>query len=67
MHPRSGKVKFGKDGKPLFISGPYDNAEAIVRQLARTAGEGNFDYVMMLGEPPGDFFVEEDDDSEEEN
>ncbi|MBI3242242.1 MAG: hypothetical protein HYZ49_08120 [Chloroflexi bacterium] len=54
-HPRSGKVEFGKDGKPLFISGPYDNAEAIVRQLIRTAGEGNFNYLMMLGEPPDDF------------
>ena len=65
-HPRSGKVEFGKDGKPLFISGPYDNAEAIVRQLRRTAGEGNFNYLMMLGEPPDDFFVEDDDGFEEE-
>ena len=65
-HPWSGKVEFGKDGKPLFISGPYDNAEAIVRQLRRTAGEGNFNYLMMLGEPPDDFFVEDDDGFEEE-
>ena len=65
-HPRSGKVEFGKDGKPLFGSGPYDNAEAIVRQLMHTAGEGNFNYLMMLGEPPDDFFVEDDDDFEEE-
>ncbi len=65
-HSRSGNVEFGKDGKPFFISGPHDNAEAIVRQLMRTAGEGNFNYLMMLGEPPDDFFVEDDDGFEEE-
>lgn len=61
MHLRSGKVTFGKDGKPLFISGPYDNVEAIVRQLMRTAGEGNFDYLVSLGEPPDEFALEEED------
>jgi hypothetical protein len=48
---RKNKVKFGIDGKPLFVAGPYDNARAIVNQLMRTAGEGNFDYVVMLGSP----------------
>jgi hypothetical protein len=52
VHPRTGKAQFGKDGKPFYISGPYDNAEAIVRQLARTAGEGNFDYIAIAGTPP---------------
>lgn len=62
-HPRSGGVEFGRNGKPFFIAGPYDNADAIVRQLMRTAGEGNFEYLIMLGESPEGFF--EEDESEE--
>ncbi len=50
-HPRKHKIKFGKDGKPLFVSGPYDNARAIVAKLERTAGKGNFNYVVGLAGP----------------
>ncbi len=53
-HPRTGKVKFGKDGKPFFISGPHDNVDAIMRQLARTAGEGNYHFLTQIGAPPPD-------------
>lgn len=54
LHPRTGTVEFGRDGKPCYMQGPYDNAEAILRQLARTAGEGNFHYMMQIdGPPPG--------------
>ena len=67
-HPRSGKIEFGKDGKPLFINGPYDNVDKIVRQLTRTAGEGNFDYLAMIGPPPGeDIFDDADFDAEGED
>lgn len=45
-HARIRHVEFGCEGKPLFVSGPYDNARAIVNQLMRTAGEGNFDYIV---------------------
>jgi hypothetical protein len=47
------KLKFGKDGKPFFIAGPRDNAEAIVRQLEKTAGPGNYDYLVRA---PPDMF-----------
>jgi hypothetical protein len=54
LHPRTGAVEFGRDGKPFYIEGPYDNTDAILRQLARTAGEGNFHYLMQIaGPPPG--------------
>lgn len=46
-HPRSHKIEFGKDGKPFFVSGPDDNIRAIVNQLKRTAGEGNFDFILL--------------------
>ena len=42
------KLTFGKDGKPFFIAGPRDNAQQIVRQLEKTAGPGNFHYLMPL-------------------
>jgi hypothetical protein len=47
------KLKFGRDGKPLFISGPHDNTTAILKQLEKTAGPGNYDYIVMP--PPGMF------------
>ena len=60
MHPITGEVDFGKDGKPLYISGPHDDVDAIMRQLTRTAGEGNFDYLMLVG----DLLPDEWDDDE---
>lgn len=67
-HPRSGRVEFGKDGKPFYVSGPYDNADRIIQQLTRTAGEGNFDYLMQIGGDEEvfldeDFLLEEDDET----
>ncbi len=43
-------LTFGKNGKPLFIAGPFDDAEEIIKQLEKTAGPGNYDYVMPMGE-----------------
>jgi hypothetical protein len=48
------KLTFGKDGKPFFIAGPHDNVNRIMRQLEKTAGPGNFHYIMPLGDM-GDF------------
>jgi hypothetical protein len=42
------QLTFGKDGKPFFISGPYDNVEQIIKQLDKTAGPGNYDVVINL-------------------
>jgi len=52
-HPRSYKVEFGKDGKPLYISGPNESqyqSMQIVQTLERTAGEGNFNYMVGFGD-----------------
>jgi len=54
LHPRNGAVEFGHNGKPLYIEGPYDNTDAILRQLARTAGQGNFHYLIQVAGPPPD-------------
>ena len=47
--PLRGDVEFGRDGKPLFVSGPHDDVRTILRQLEASAGEGNFDF--MVGGP----------------
>ena len=43
------QLTFGKNGKPFFISGPHDNTARILKQLEKTAGPGNYDYVAMIG------------------
>lgn len=64
-HPVTGRIEFGKEGKPLFISGPHDNVQAILQQLMRTAGEGNFDYVAQLGPPAFDRLSDDFEEYEE--
>lgn len=39
-------LTFGKDGKPFYVSGPYDNVPAILTRLEKTAGPGNYDYLV---------------------
>lgn len=49
VHPRKNKIKFGKNGKPFFVSGPYDDEQKskhVISTLTRTAGEGNFEYLV---------------------
>jgi len=38
----------GKDGKPIFIAGPFDNSEKILATLERTKGHGNFEFVSGI-------------------
>lgn len=43
-------IECGKDGKPFFVNGPYDDQSKINRiiaQLERTAGPGNFDFEII--------------------
>jgi hypothetical protein len=44
------QFEFGKDGKPFFVSGPYDTPERcrqILATLTNTCGPGNFEYLVM--------------------
>ncbi len=40
-------LTFGRDGKPFFIAGPYDDPQRILKQLEKTAGPGKYDYLVM--------------------
>ena len=43
------EVEFGKDGKPFFINGPYDNVQKVVNTLKKSVGEGNFEMTYIMG------------------
>ena len=61
------ELEFGRDGKPYFISGPYDNVNAIVAKLNKSVGVGNYDYLMQIG--GNDFYdydYDDDDDDDED-
>ncbi len=54
-HPRENHVEFGMDGKPLYVSGPFDSelkSRSVINTLTRTCGPGNFDYLITLGDMP---------------
>ncbi|WP_204140808.1 DNA-binding response regulator [Halomicronema sp. CCY15110] len=42
-------IEFGKNGKPMYFRGPYDDAEKIIKTLTANVGPGNFGSVMALG------------------
>jgi len=39
-------IRFGRDGQPFYISGPYDNPRAVMDTLEATAGGGNYHYMV---------------------
>jgi hypothetical protein len=41
-------ITFGRDGKPFYMSGPYDDAASITKTLERSAGRGNFDIMAAF-------------------
>ena len=50
------EFEFGQDGKPLYVNGPHDSPtfqRRIRDTLDRTAGPGNWDFVLMTGDPGG--------------
>lgn len=40
-----GGITFGKDGKPLYVSGPHDKPGPVIRTLERTVGAGNVEFI----------------------
>ena len=58
----------GPEGKPLYVSGPYDNPEKIVAHLRRKVGPDGFHFLYAIGGPPEDEdfledeWLEDDDD-----
>jgi hypothetical protein len=42
-------LKFGHNGKPCYVEGPYDNNMKIINTLKKSVGEGNFNYLYGMG------------------
>lgn len=42
----SHRIECGRDGKPFYVSGPYDSPKKIMDTLKASVGEGNFDYLI---------------------
>ncbi|MEM1252527.1 MAG: DNA-binding response regulator [Cyanobacteria bacterium P01_H01_bin.21] len=40
--------EFGKNGKPYYFAGPYDNPDKILAKLRESVGEGNFNYTIGM-------------------
>ena len=54
-HRRVDHVPFGQDGQPYYIVGPNDDERKtrfVIDALTRTCGEGNFHYLIRLGDMP---------------
>jgi hypothetical protein len=45
----SSDIAFGRDGMPMYIQGPHDDAYAVMSTLRKTAGDGKFHYVGGIG------------------
>jgi hypothetical protein len=42
-------LKFGHNGKPCYVEGPYDNTTKIINTLRKSVGDGNFDFLYGMG------------------
>ncbi|MBD2303088.1 DNA-binding response regulator [Nostoc sp. FACHB-87] len=50
------RIECGRNGKPCFVSGPYDNSKKILETLKNSKGEGNFDFIVGSAPMGGDFW-----------
>ncbi len=50
----------GPEGKPYFIQGYRDDAVRIINILNQSVGEGNYNYLQVIGDP-GDLMFDEED------
>jgi hypothetical protein len=41
-------IRFGRDGKPFYVSGPYDDPRTVIQTLEASIGSGNYDYIAHL-------------------
>ncbi len=41
-------ITFGKDGRPHYVSGPYDDPQRVLATLERAVGRGGFHYSAVL-------------------
>jgi len=42
-------TRFGHEGRPFHLNGPYDNADRALATLRRTVGDGGFETTLRFG------------------
>ncbi len=42
------RIECGKDGKPFYIEGPYDNTQQVLATLTKAVGEDGFQYIASM-------------------
>ncbi len=42
-------IRFGHEGKPSYMQGPYDDPAAVLRTLEESVGAGNFHFTVSAG------------------
>ena len=52
-------IPLGKDGKPFFIAGPYDNVDRIMAKLTRKLGPDGFTYLVPISGDEEVFLLDE--------
>jgi hypothetical protein len=50
----------GKDGRPFFVAGPYDNVDRIMSKLTRKLGPDGFTFIVPMGGDEEIFLFDED-------
>ena len=50
-------IGFGRNGKPFYVEGPYDDAAYVMRMLERSVGVGNFEYTVAVDSLPAFSFT----------
>jgi len=45
-------IRFGRDGEPFYMDGPYDDPGFVLRTLTRAVGHGHFGYVVEAPDVP---------------
>jgi len=58
-------IEYGKDGKPFYIAGPYDDAEKIMNHLTRKLGPDGFHFIAPVS-PTDEFYLVDEVDEEDE-
>jgi hypothetical protein len=53
------EIPLGWEGKPLYVSGPYDNVDMIMAKLQRAVGPDGFDFLVGMDEPPETLFSDD--------
>ena len=59
------EVEFGKDGKPFYFSGPYDDTDKILNKLVNKLGVGGFNFILNEDAWEYDDWDDENDDDDD--